>query len=300
MTTIRSFMEQTWTDLNSPTKEEIDSLVLIQHINPIIAKDLLTPTPLQYAEEDDSILYAVLHIPAFKHSHTFEEPQEIDFVISARGVITARYDSIDALHFFAKQMEVNEILNKGDNTHLFFGIMKKIYDSLFDELAYFEDWMQEIEKSIFSGKEKDMVFAISNISRNLLNFKRVIDPHGSVFEFLATRGGEKFGQKFGEEIKELHEYWRRISRRVGNQIDLVNEFRETNNSMLSTKQNETMKQLAVMGSILLPLTLVGQIFGLSIKSFPLLNHPYAFWIIIGLMATVMLISLIFAKIKKWM
>ena len=70
--------------------------------------------------------------------------------------------------------------------------------------------------------------------------------------------------------------------------------------MLSTKQNEIMKQLAILGSILLPLTIIGQLFGLSVRSFPLMNHPYAFWIILSLMAVVMLISVIYAKIKKWM
>ncbi len=292
-------MDQTWIDLNSPTKEEVDSLVLTQNIDPIVAKDLLAPTPAQHAQEKDKIIYAVLHIPAFKHSHTVDGVQEVDFIISENGLITARYDSIDALHYLAKQIEVNEILNKGENSHIFFRMMKEIYKSMTDELAYMEDWMEEIEKNIFEGREKAMVFAISNVDRNLLNFRRIIDPHGNVFEFLRETGAAKFGQEFSLQAKTLMEEWRRIMRTINNQIDLAMELRETNNSMLSTKQNEIMKQLTIVGFVILPLTIIGQLFGLSIRFFPLADNPNAFWIILAIMGAVMLTTIIYAKFKKW-
>jgi Mg2+ and Co2+ transporter CorA len=293
-------MNQNWIDLNSPTKEEVDSLVLTQNTDPIIAKDLLTPTPAQYAQDKDKIIYVVLHIPAFKHSHSDSTVQEIDFIISENGLTTARYDSIDALHYFAKQIEVSEILNRGENCHIFFGMMKEIYKSMANELASMGDRMEQIEKGIFEGKEKEMVFAISNAGRNLLNFKRIVDAHGNVFEFVRDIGAEKFGKEFGGQAKSLVEEWRRIMRTVNSQMDLAIELRETNNSMLSTKQNEIMKNLAVIGSILLPLTIIGQIVGWSVHSFPLMDNPNAFWIIMGLMTAVMLISIIFARLKKWM
>jgi magnesium transporter len=293
-------MGQVWVDLNSPTEEEIDSLVLTQNIGPIIAKDLLAPTPTQYAEEDGDAIYTVLHIPTLKHSHPTEDSQEVDFIVKANGVITARYDSIDALHYFAKQIEVNEILNKGKSSHLFFGIMREIYKSMADELAYMEDWMKEIEKNIFEGQEKEMVFTISNAGRNLLNFKRTVDPHGNVFEFLRDVGKEKFGQAFESEAKIIIEEWRRIMKRVNNQMDLIVELRETNNSMLSTKQNEIMKTLAVVGSVLLPLTIIGQLFGVSFRTFPLIDNPNAFWILLAIMVATMFPTIVYAKIKKWM
>jgi magnesium transporter len=242
----------------------------------------------------------VLHIPSFSRSRSQSSAQEVDFLISKNSLITARYDSIDALHYFDKQAEVSEILNRGENDHVFSEMMAEIYRSITDELASLEDWIREIEKNIFEGREKEMVFVISNAGRDLLNFKRIIEPHGNLFDFLEEAGEEKFGSGFGRQIRSLSDEWQRVMKRINNQIDLMVELRETNNSMLSTKQNEIMKQLAVIGMLLLPLTVIGQIFGLSIRSFPLIDHPLAFWIILGLMAAVMLTSLLFAKLKKWM
>lgn len=300
MITNHSYGDQNWIDLNSPTKEETDSLVLTKNIDPDIAKDLISPTPNQHVEDRGHIIYTILHIPTFKRSKSICDAQEVDIIISHNGIITGRYDSIDALHFFAKQIEVNQALDKKDERHIFFGMMTEIYNMMENELAFMEDQISTIEKKIFEGREKEMVFAISNAGRNILNFKKTSAPHGDIFEFLRQIGSEKFGLKFGEQAKELIEHWKHLERMVNNQIDLISQLRETNNSMLSTKQNEIMKQLAAIGSVLLPLTLIGQIFGLSIKFFPFKDEPNAFWLILAIMAGVMLVSISIAKIKKWM
>lgn len=301
MTTIRSFMDQTWIDLNSPTKEEIDSLVLTQNTDPIIAKDLLSPTPIQHAQDRDELIYAVLHIPTLKHSQSTSiiKPQEIDFIISKNNLITARYDSIDALHYFAKKIEVNEILNRGENCHLFFGMIKEIYESITNELAYMEDWMKEIENDIFGGQEKAMVSAISNAGRSLLNFKRILDPHNDVLEFIREVGAEKFGNEFSIQTKILIDVWNRIMKIINNQIDLTTELRETNNSILSTKQNEIMKIFTILAFVTFPLSLVASIFGMNTLKTPIVGQPNDFWIIMGIMSIMSLAMFGYFKYKKW-
>ena len=299
MLTTRSFINQTWIDLNSPTKEEIDSLVLTHQIDPIIAKDLLSPTPSQNIQDKDNIIYAVLHIPNFRHSHTESSLQEIDFIISRDTLITARYDSIDALHYFAKQIEVNEILNKGENSNIFFSMMKEIYKRMEDELAYTKDWMEQIEEKIFKGQEREMVFAISNASRNLLNFRRIVDSHGHVFEFLRDAGTEKFGQDFGKQTKELITEWRKIMRIINSQLELVTELRETNNSMLSTKQNEIMKIFTIMAFVTFPLALIASIFGMNAEHIPIIGRGNDFWIILGIMLVISIAMFAYFRYKKW-
>jgi len=299
MLTTRSFIDQTWIDLNSPTKEEVDSLVLTYQIDPIIAKDLLFPTPSQYVRDKDHIIYTVLHIPNFKHSHAESGLQEVDFIISRDTLITTRYDSVDALHYFAKQIEVNEILNKGENSNVFFSMMKEIYKGMEDELAYTEDWMKQIEEKIFEGKEREMVFDISNASRNLLNFRRIVDSHGHVFEFLRDIGTEKFGQDFGKQAKFLLNDWRRVMRVINNQIELATELRETNNSMLSTKQNEIMRVLTIVAFITFPLALIAGIFGMNAIHMPIVGYANDFWIILGIMLVTSLAMFAYFRYKKW-
>lgn len=299
MIVTRSFMNQAWTDLNSPTKEELDSLMLAQNIDPLIIKDLSTPTPKQYAKEFDRVIYAVIHIPFFKHSQSINLEQEIDFVISENGLLTTRYESIDALHHFTKQIEVNEILNKNNNSHLFFGLMKEIYSFLFDEIEYLKDWMKETEKNIFAGYEKEMVFAISATSRNVLSFQRVVYPHKTLLENIGLVGKNLFGNDFSKESRLLLDEWERLMLEIKNISDMLDELRETNNSILSTKQNEIMRVFTILAFTTFPLSLMATIFGMNTTHTPILGWTNDFWLIIGLMFFVSLVMFAYFRYKKW-
>lgn len=296
----RSLMDQTWTDLNSPTKEELDSLILAQNVDPIIAKDLLSPTPRQYTKEFNNSIYVVIHIPSFKHSRMESLEQEIDLIITEKSLITARYESIDALHHFAKQVEVSNILSKENSSHLFFGLMKEVYNFLSDEIAYMQDWIKEIEKNIFKGHEKEMVGSISAISRNLLSFKRIIGPHEAVWKSLVNIGKNNMGEKFEKDAGLLLEEWQKLSLSIRNIFDMLIELRETNNSILTTKQNEVMKIFTILAFITFPLSLIATIFGMNTFFMPIVGLNNDFWIVIGIMLMMSLVMFTYFKYKKWM
>ncbi len=299
MIVTRSFMDQTWTDLSSPTKEELDSLMFSQNIDPLIAKDLLAPTPKQYVKEFDNVLYMVMHIPSFKHAKPESSEHEIDFVITEKSLVTTRYDSIDALHHFAKQVEVAEVLNKENHSHLFFGLMKEVYKFLFDEVEYMQDWIKEIEKKIFEGHEKEMVLGISTAGKNILTFKRIINPHQTVLENLISLGKNNFSDKFERDARLLLEEWARLSALIEDISDILDELRETNNSLLSTKQNEIMKIFTIMAFVTFPLSLIASIFGMNTSFIPIVGLHNDFWIIIAIMFVISLAMFTFFKYKKW-
>lgn len=292
-------MDQTWIDISSPSKEEIDSLILAQNINPIIAKDLLTPTPKQYIRQFENTIYAVMHIPFFIHSDSRQIEQEIDFIITNNKLITTRYDSIDAVHHFSKQIEVAEILNKSNDSHLFFGLMREIYKFLLDEIEYIQDQIREVEKNIFRGQEKEMVWKISKIARGLLTLKRTVGAHKDVWLNIEEIGGELFGKNFKEDARQLREELQRLMILVSNIGDMVDELRETNNSILSTKQNEVMKIFTILAFITFPLSLMAGIFGMNTAFMPIVGYQYDFWVVIAMMLMMSLAMFIYFKYKDW-
>ena len=289
-----------WVDLASPSKEELELVSRDYDLENLIKDDLAVPTPKSRNYEGNKFLYAVFHIPIFKHSGK-DRTQEIDFCIGRHVLVTARYDAIDALHKFEKETEVEEILGKSEfkHSHIFFHMMSEIQASLSDELSYMSDWIMKIEDSIFKGKEKEMVFAISEASRNMLNFRKIIEPHLDSLRFLKTEGEKRFGPSFKTGSLLLIENLERINAIAKNNLDMLIELRETNNSLLSTKQNEVMKTLTVLAFMTIPASVIASIFNMSVD-LPLVDRTDAFWIIIGGMIGLSLCMFTFFKIKKWL
>lgn len=295
----RTFGNQNWIDISSPNQEELDSLVMLNNIDPLVVRDLLTPTPIQYVKDFGEGIYVVIHIPSFKHSHSENSEQEIDIIITENILITTRYDSVDALHYFAKEVEVEDILNREKDSHLFFGMMQEIYKFLDNEIEYIKDWTKEAEKNIFRGKEKEMVSDLSEARRNLITFKRIVAPHNAIWQKMFEIGEDKFEKHFTDNMKNLIEDWRRLMLEVDNVREILEELRDTNNSLLTTKQNETMKIFTILAFVTFPLSLIAAIFGMNTADMPIIGSPNDFWRIISLMSGTAIAMFLYFKYKKW-
>lgn len=293
----------TWVDLNQPTEEDVAVISKEFSIDSIISHDLLTPTPRPKVEIGNGYLYTVLHFPVSKHTHMEDcSSQEVDFIVGKNFVITVRYEIIDTLEQLAKEVEVKSIVTEGLDKRsgelLFFIMLKELYESVENELAYLNDWMQIIEKKIFTGQEKDMVVSLSHAIRVLLDFKKVIRTHGHLLPAIALTGKKIFGDEFEYQIDALEAEHAHLNESIDSLMESVVEFRETNNSLLEAKQNEVMKTLTLMAFITLPLSLIASIFSMN-TWLPFVGQENDFFIILIIMVVAALTIFLTFKLRKW-
>lgn len=290
-------------DLESPTQDEVRNIMEEFFINPLVAEEFLSPTLKPKVDFYKDYIYLILHFPALRHTHSGSQKQEIDFVIGKNFLLTVRYDTIDALHKFSKVFEVNSVLDKSDmGDHagfIFFYMLRKLYRSIEHEIEFIEDKVEVIEDRVFEGKEKDMVYEISKLFRNLLDIKQALSAHEEVLASFEVVSPKIFGEAFTYQVRSLTGSYFRVKTIIENAAADLKEIRETNNSLLSTKQNEAMKILAIMAFVTFPLSLIATIFGMN-TNLPLVGNPNDFWIIITIMLTLTAIFFWFFKSKKWL
>jgi len=298
-----TYKEATWIDLIEPTAEEIESVITDYNIDSMVAKELLSPSLKHRFEKREEYLYLILHFPAFKQTSTIEESQEVDFIIGKDFIITTHYEQVDALERFSKILEVETILSKNIGSSgrdlIFFGILNELAKNLSDQLSFIEDWIREVKLQVFNGKEREMVIAISDVSRNLLDFKKITDPYHDALKSLEVHGASLFGADFAFYTRGIIEEFAKAERVIANEMVSLAELRETNNSLLTTKQNEAMKVFTVMALFTFPLTLIVAIFTLPAPFVPLIEEPNGFYAVIAILFSVALFMYSFFKFKKW-
>ena len=292
-----------WIDLESPNAIEVRQIAAEFDVAEGVAEELISPTTKARAEFYADYLYIVLQFPAVRHSHTTRQ-QEIDFVIGQDFLITARYDTVDALHKFSKVFEAEAALGAERTVEhagfLFYYMLRKIYQGLDNELDYIRRELSLIEERIFSGREVEMVEAISRSARSLLNLRQTIEPHREVLRALEEKGHEFFGEVFAPFLRELSsEYYRRHNH-IMRATDSLHELRETNNSLLSTKQNETLKIFTIMAFFTFPLALLIDVVAFESPYNPIHGRPFDFWIVVGLVIGGLFLMFLFFKHKKWL
>lgn len=293
-----------WIDLNSPTNEEIRQIASEYRIHPLVTHELAIPTLRAKVDLYDDLIYLILHFPSNRKDIDTINDQEVDFVIGKDFIITTRYGEVDALISFSKTFEVESILEKGSmGKHagfIFFAMITRIYDDLLHRIEGLKEDAAVIESEIFKKKEKEMVIKISEVSRQLLDFKRATSLHCEVLRSFEVAGEKFFGNDFRFYLRSIMGTCYKLESAIKNTMEYLGELRETNNSMLSTKQNEIMKVLTIMAFVTFPLSLIAAIFGMNTKTLPIVGTQNDFWIIIGIMIALATSFFIFFKYKKWL
>jgi magnesium transporter len=299
----QNYKSITWIDSESPTKDEARELMEKFDLSPEVAQDILLPTFKDKITCFKDYIYLVLHFPAFKHTHNKSHRQEIDFVIGKGFIISNRYESIDAMEKYAKIFEVNSILDKNEAEigpgELFLAMMRTIYQSLSDELDSINYLLREAEKNIFAGKEKEMVFELSKVGREIINFNHIITPHGNILETLQENSEKILGKDFALELSKIINEYHKISKILENVTEVLRELRETNNSLLSTKQNEIMKTLTVFTFFALPFGIITGFFQMNTINTPIVSNENGWFIIVGIEVIVLTTVYLIARNKKW-
>lgn len=294
----------TWIDLESPTHEEVEEVVREFELGPMMSDELLTQTAKPRVDIFPDFVYMVLHFPALRYTHGAETDHEIDMLVSEKFIITAHYTTTSATYDLKKAFEAAAL--KGDETggdlntgHVFLELAQRLYQAADNELDALEDAIEEIEENIFRGNERSMVSAISFASRELLNHKRLLGTHHEMLEAFNTATKTLFRDRFVRFVRGAETLHYRVHHRAVMMSDILNELRETNMALLSTRQNEIMKNLTIIAFVTFPLTLIAGIFGMNTLQTPIIGNPYDFYIILGGMATLTISFFIYFKIKKW-
>ena len=145
-----------------------------------------------------------------------------------------------------------------------------------------------------------MVERISRANRSLLDFRWALKNHEDILSSLETDGGDFFGQSFSDNLKSLFNEYYKIWNIIESNKEIVNDLRITNDSLLTTKTNEVMKALTVIASLTLPLSLIVNFFGMSIKLSILPGDERDFWIVVAIMVSALIVTFGYFSHKKWL
>ncbi len=302
-----TYRSLTWIDLESPSSEEISSLIKEFRLHPLLGEELFTKSIKPKFNTYKNCASLIMHFPIRTHvkGKHFIIEKEIDFVFGKDFIITTKYDTVEPLHNFSKVFEVNSILDKtdfGDNAGvLFYYMMRRLYKNMANDLESVRDELLNIESRIFAGEEREMVRKISHVARELLDFDQIVRGHKDVLDSMHNVNlSEYFGQEYSVYTSDLISKHDKIREMVSNNKELLTDLRETNDSLLSTKQTQVTKLFTVMAFITFPLSLILDLLSLPSHNVPIIGQPYDFVVISSATLIAIVIMLSFFRYKKWL
>ena len=295
----------TWIDLESPTAEETMHIVEEFSLPKLVGQEMADHTLRSKVDLYSDFLYLILHFPTISRDSTPAKDQEIDFVIGKNFLITVRYELVERVNDFAKMFEIEN--TRSDTTvprhggFIFMQMMKDFYRKSLHELEGLTQTIKNIEQQIFESHEASTVRRISATSRKLLDFKQSIRYHNEVLHSYESASKRLFGEEYGYYAEVITSEYRKVDSLLENHRDVLAELQRTNDSLLTSKSNEIMKNFTIMTFVMLPLTLITGVFGMNtLPDLIFIRNMQDFYFVIGAMLITGIVMFLFFKIRRWL
>lgn len=297
------FKNVTWIDFSDPSADDVLYLQENFDIHPIAIEEFITPTYRAKATQYQNCIFLTIHVPLYDAKTRTTYPGELDIVVTKDHLITGHNKEIVELNAFFAELEGSEgkrrIYMSKSPAHLLYSILEMLLDSCFPRIDHVHEKLLNIEEQVFNGKEKEMVFEISIVKRDILNFRRTLKPQRHIIESLGQMKTDLIPSDLALYFQDLTGTNIRLWNALESNKETIESLEETNNSLLSNKLEFTMKVLTVFSAVMMPMTVYSNILAMS-ADIPFGKSPHAFAIHSSIMLLMSAFTIVFFKAKKWL
>lgn len=294
-----------WLKITNPGQEEIGYLKEKFKFHPLDLKDCLSPAQRPKFDRHPEYLFMILLFPVYNRETREIESSEIDFFIGPDYLITVDDGRlpplVDFFNLCQTSDEARQQFCSSSIEKLFQEVSSRLLLYCYPMMDHLSLNIHSIEKQIFSGHEKKMVSEIMITRRNITDFRRIMQAHKNVLKKFIAEKAASIGQKnlttfYDSLIENTKEIWDNLE----SFKESIETLQETNESLISFRLNDIMKFLTIISVIMLPVGVIGGIFGMNASFMPLVGKPGDFWIILSLMLSVVFGMTFFFIKKKWL
>jgi magnesium transporter len=253
--------------------------------------------------EDEGYLFAVLHFPIYDNQVQRLNAAEIDLFVGHDYVVTIPNRELRPVtRLFARcddDDELREQLFARGSGRLLYEILDDLFDYCFPILDKIAHKLDGIEDEVFEGRSQEVVRDISNVKQEIISYRKIIKPERSTLRVLERRVEAFLPEELELYFDDIVDSAERIWDLLDNYKEVVEALEDTNESVISHRQNDVLRVLTVFSVIILPLTLITGVFGMNVHV-PGYGSVWAFWTIFAAMAVALVGMLAFFRLKRWL
>src|SRR3712207_3965591 len=156
-------------------------------------------------------------------------------------------------------------MSKGSG-YLLYKVVDDSFDYCFPMLRKIGNKLDSIEAELFEeGRAEEVVRDISNVKQEIINFRKIIRPQRPVLRDLERAQQRYIAEDMEVYFDDIVDASERIWDMLENYKEVVEALEETNESVISHRQNDVLRVLTVISVVILPLTLVASIWGMNVE-----------------------------------
>ena len=225
---------------------------------------------------------------------------QIAIFIGERFVVTRHTGvspSIDGL--WARAHEEPKLLAAGADSlgvHLS-GIVVNRYLPI---LLALESRLDELEDEMIANPSDTLLAELVQHKAHLKKLRRIVTYHVQLFQTIKTKIPPGIRQELRHELNDVYEHLERTMSLAGLYYELASDLMDGYITMASHRLNHIVKVLTIVTTIFVPLSFLAGIYGMNFEHMPELQMRYAYFVLLGLMASIVSGVFVVLHRKGWL
>lgn len=287
-----------WIDVEAPTPEDLLFLHERYKINQLLLEDTIDPNHLPKFEQDDDVKFFLMRENTElerSHLNTISDiSTKLGVFLIGNIIITIHRMKNRSIYEFKKEIllpENKEVTSEKIALNLALKVMK----SFDDESQNLMETMDNIENEIFLKNTNS-----PNQIRRLYKLKRKSGLNTRILNISAD---------WVDKFKTLNLVDTQVTDLKDKHKDVIADFEHLNSQVINLismflalsdqKANQVMKVLAIYSMYFFPITFIAGIYGMNFENMPELRQPLGYFITLGVMAFIALLTFIYVRKKRW-
>jgi magnesium transporter len=143
-----------------------------------------------------------------------------------------------------------------------------------------------VEEQVFSPSRHNPAERIYYLEREVLGFRRAVEPLVPAVERLVTRSFTVIESQLQPYFRDVHDHLLRVNTQVEQFRDLLSTALGANLTQINVRQNEDMRRITAWVAIAAVPTAVAGIYGMNFEHMPELRWEFGYPLVLAVIATI--------------
>ena len=293
--------ETFWIDTSSIDAPLHALLTDVLKLHPLAVEDILLDRPGPKVEDYGEYLYMVIHGVVCSGTDVERAGTvELDLVLSQRWLLTHHRGQLRAPAEVAEEFARNGKVMERGPAFIAHAVIDRMVDLYLPLTEAFDEQIDALETDAVERTSTDIVPRIFRLKRALQRVRRTAMHQREVLQRLSRGEFEQIPERALPFFRDIHDHFVRVVDLAEGNRELLSAALDAYLSQTSNRMNEVMKTLALVSTIMLPLTFIAGVYGMNFDHMPELHWRYGYAFALGLMAVVGSGMALWFRHKKWL
>ena len=298
----------TWIDVQGNVPPDIlGELGRLLNLHFLALEDILNKGQRAKLEEYDDQIFVVMHLPVLDESGDLHLEQVSLFL--TKGVVVSFYGAArDPFEPIRERLRrsIGRVRKRGSD-YLFYALLDTVVDHAFPLLEGYGERIETLEDEVLTLPTQETLAEVYRLRRELLVLRRMCWPQRDVLSQLFRGDCTCIQEETNWFLRDCYDHTVQVLDLVESYREMVAGLLDVYLSSLSNRLNESMRLLAIIATVFIPLTFIAGVYGMNFGNntnswwaMPELRWDYGYPAVWGLMIVIAAVMLYLFKRNKWL